>query len=63
MLTDVQLHERKSSFLFLLGYSIDLALFFLSVVCLPEELIFYPYHRSKKSICFSSFDCFQQPTS
>lgn len=63
VLTDFQLHERKSIFPLLLEYSIDLALFFLLVVCLIEELIFYPDHRSEKSICFSSFDYFQQPTS
>lgn len=62
MLTDFQLHERESVFP-LLEYSIDLALLFLSVVCLIEELIFYLDHRSEKSICFSSFDYFQQATS
>lgn len=63
MLTDFQLHERKSIFPLLLEYSIHLALFLLVSIVLNRRADFSSDHRSEKSIFFGSFDYFQQPSS
>lgn len=62
-LADFQLHEWKSIFPLLLEYFIHFALFFLVSIMLNRRADFSPDHRSEKSICFSSFDYFQQPSS